>query len=136
MSRYNNTNKFAHTTAAKTIRVQLELPLFEQECTGVLIDDGFSLEDIVECNTSHFVASYHPSRFRAAVKIICNNCYLQEHQVEDILLNLHVFGANTRKLPVEEIISLWDDYHCEAEVYDDSEPETKLAERTYFDRLI
>jgi hypothetical protein len=97
---------------------QLELALFDQECSGVMINDDFSLDDIIECNTSQFVGGYHPVRFGMAVKVICNTYGLQEHEAEGVLLNLHVFGTKTYKLSVEEITQLWDAYGCGNEIYD------------------
>lgn len=90
---------------------QLEINMFEDECWSVLMDDSNSLSNIVECNTSLISRSYDPVTFNRAVKAICNEYGLQEHDVEGPLLHLHVFGVNTRKLSTEAIIHLWDD-HC------------------------
>lgn len=111
----NNTKKLVPATVDFFEQEEFETTanseLLEQEFVDVTDDRFASLSNIVECNTSLISRSYDPATFSRAVKAICNEYGLQEHDVEGPLLHLHVFGVNTRKLSTEAIIHLWDD-HC------------------------
>ncbi|MDP5132952.1 MAG: hypothetical protein NWQ54_18900 [Paraglaciecola sp.] len=106
----------------KKINNPQQLELFESDCMGVLIDESFSLDNIVESNSSITVKNFSPDkfnkalRFNRALKIICNIYSLQEYEVEGILKDLFVYHCNKKNLSTEEIIARWDEHHCIAEV--------------------
>ncbi|MCC5452919.1 hypothetical protein LMJ53_14420 [Rheinheimera sp. UJ51] len=99
-----------------------QFDLFEQECMGVLVDESFSVHNIIECNTSISVKNFDPDKFNQsrifnrAVKTICNRSGLHEYEVECILKGLQVFHSNNKNLSFEDFIEQWDAFNCFAEV--------------------
>lgn len=118
----NNTTKFAPEVAYAIEPAELDIAAFDeledQDLFGCAEND-FKGWGWISSPSSHAVSRcYNPVMFNRAIKAICNEYGLPAHEVEGPLLNLHVFGTDTRKLSTEAIINLWAD-HCHQDVAND-----------------
>lgn len=118
----NNTTKFAPVIAEVIESADLDIAAFdelEDQELFVSAENGFKGWGWISSSGSHAVSRcYDPAKFNKAIQAICNEYGLPAHEVEGPLLNLHVFGTDTRKLSTEAIINLWTD-HCHQDVAND-----------------
>jgi len=120
----NNSRNFftiaVDALALKELSMDTDTQLREQECWVTSENHFRSVSRIVEPGSFLISKRYDPVKFNCAVRAICNEYGLQEHDVKGPLLQLHVFGVNTRNLSTEAIINLWDD-HCYGDAANDFE---------------
>ena len=118
----NTTAKFTTVLADVIEQEELEITSdveHEEQALIGFADNGFrGLSSITQSQSFLVSRRYDPIKFNCAVKAICNEYGLLEHDVEGPLLQLHVFGVNTQKLSTEAIINLWDD-HCYSDAAND-----------------